>query len=460
MSYLRDFFVLFFFFINLMILPAWAAHPETGLRRSAVVRAVEKVSPAVVNINTRQVVRKTHPFYQFSDPFFDRFFDNFNSYQREYETTSLGSGVIIDEEGRVLTNEHVVMGGTEITVTLSDGREYAASIVGSDPESDLAILQVKADSKLPSISIGRSDDLMIGETVIAIGNPFGLSHSVTTGVVSAMHRSFKTDSGQVYTDLIQTDASINPGNSGGPLLTIEGRLIGINTAIYGGGAKGIGFAIPIDRSRRIVDDLIRFGHVRKAWLGLRVFPVTVGRQQISSHRVKEIVEIQVKAVFPRSPADLAGLKVGDIITAVGSVEVTSLSDFVGALTAYTAGDKLSLEIGAKVKRLVSVKSTALPINQGAAAAREMLGLAAGKVTRALARRLRFYSGGVVVERVFFQGLSSQSGIRPGDIIRQINDVRITAMDDFSQAILEAYQGQRVLLLIQRGSRGYYLTLTL
>lgn len=458
--YHRLFSIVFIFVIPAC--PAFASHPETGLRRSAVVRAVEKVRPAVVNINTRQVVRESHPFYRFQDPFFDRFFDNFfEPYQREYESTNLGSGVIIDEGGHVLTNEHVVMAGADITVTLADGREYAATIVGSDPETDLAVLKIQADAVLPHIAIGRSDDLMIGETVIAIGNPFGLSHSVTTGVVSALHRSFKTDGDRVYADLIQTDASINPGNSGGPLLTIEGELIGINTAIYGGAAKGIGFAIPISRAHRIIDDLISFGHVRKAWLGLRVIPVTVGSKQISPRSVKEIIEIQVKAVFPDGPAYRAGIRMGDVLTAVGSVKLALLSDFTGALTTYTAGDKISLELGGGKRRLAEVVTTVIPLDKVSVATREMLGIAVGTISDYLKRRLRYHGGGVMVERVLtYRGAAAKAGIRPGDIIRQVNDRRIAGVDDYGQAILEAYQGQRVLLLIQRASRGYYLTLTL
>ncbi len=442
------------------LVPARAAHPETGLRRSAIVKAVENVSPAVVNINTRQVVRESNPFYR-NDPFFNRFFENFyEPFQREYETTSLGSGVVIDREGHVLTNEHVVMSGSGITVTLSDGREFAASVVGSDPETDLAILRVEDAADLPFIPMGDSDILMIGETVIAIGNPFGLSHSVTTGVVSALHRSLKTEGGRVYADLVQTDASINPGNSGGPLLTIDGELIGINTAIYGGSAQGIGFAIPIDRARRIVDDLIRFGHVRTAWLGLRIVEVVVGRQRVGRRRVKEDIQLQVGAVFPGGPADLAGIRLGDVVSGVESVKVQSWEDYAGALRSYTAGNTIRITLN-DGRKMADVKATALPLDKANEATVEMLGVEAGDITSRYAQRFRGYLSGIMVKRILSsRGAAARAGIQPGDIIRQVNDSRIENMKNFGEAILEAYQGQNVLLLVQRGSYGYYLTLKL
>jgi S1-C subfamily serine protease len=234
-------------------------------RRSAVVEAVERVSPAVVNVSTTQVIEQgSAPFPRFRDPFFDEFFRDFiEPRPQRFTRTSLGSGVIVRPDGHILTNQHVVLRASRITVTLADGREFEASLVGSDADSDLAVLKVDSTDPLPSVEMGTAGDLMIGEMVIAIGNPFGLSHTVTTGVVSATGRSLRSDE-QVFQDLIQTDASINPGNSGGPLLNIRGAVIGVNTAIYQK-AQGIGFAVPIDRARRVVDDLISYGAVRVDW---------------------------------------------------------------------------------------------------------------------------------------------------------------------------------------------------
>jgi serine protease Do len=240
--------------VTLLAGGAHAAAPETDpLRRSRVVEAIERAGPAVVNISTEQtVVQRPMPF---PDPFFEEFFrDFFDARPRRSTRTSLGSGVIVRADGTILTNEHVILRGGRIHVTLADGREFDAKLVGRDPDSDLAVLRIDTGKSLPHIALGSADDSMIGETVIAIGNPFGLSHTVTTGVVSAIKRSLRTG-GRIYTDFVQTDASINPGNSGGPLLNILGELVGINTAIYGS-AQGIGFAIPVDRARRVLGDLV------------------------------------------------------------------------------------------------------------------------------------------------------------------------------------------------------------
>src|SRR5262249_34570209 len=218
-----------------------------------------------VNITSTQVVvDQANPFLR-GDPLFDEFFRRFMN-PRASTAQSLGTGVIITKDGFVLTNEHVLAGATQTRVTLSDGRQFDAELVGGDPASDLAVVRVKTGEPLPTPKLGDSDDVMIGESVIAIGNPFGLNSTVTTGVLSAVNRSIRGD-GREYHGFLQTDASINPGNSGGPLLNMDGEVIGITTAILGN-AQGIGFAIPINRARRVVDDLIQHGEVQPAWLGI------------------------------------------------------------------------------------------------------------------------------------------------------------------------------------------------
>ena len=242
------------------------------IRITPVVKAVQETKAAVVNVSTYEKVKeRVNPFSGYTgDPYFDRFFDDFTDprYENKSIRTSLGSGVIIDENGYLITNWHVVQNSSTIKVATLDEKEYDALLIGSDPKSDLAILKIKSSQPFPCVRIGDSDNLLIGETVIAIGNPFGLSNTVTTGVVSALHRSIKKDDEQ-YENFIQTDASINPGNSGGPLLNIKGELIGINTAIYGE-AQGIGFAIPVNTAKRIINDLLRYGEVRSPWLGIYV----------------------------------------------------------------------------------------------------------------------------------------------------------------------------------------------
>lgn len=236
--------------ILIALAPLTAVAAPDNLRETAVVKAVRKVSPAVVNISSASEARaRANPFAGFGNPFFDEFFKDFFDprFEQRQQQTSLGSGVIIDgDRGLILTNAHVIQRSGTITVVLEDRREYEARIVGADPDSDLAVLKIDSREKLPAIAMGDSDDLMIGETVIAIGNPFGFSHTVTTGVVSAVHRSIRADE-RVFHDFIQIDASINPGNSGGPLLNINGELVGVNTAIY---AKARASVLPSPSARR------------------------------------------------------------------------------------------------------------------------------------------------------------------------------------------------------------------
>ena len=260
----------------------WA---ENDNRRTPIVKAVERVGASVVNINTEEVAPAVrNPFRDSRNPFFDQFFKEFFP-SRDNNRRSLGSGVIIHPEGYILTNEHVVSKATIIKVTLIDKREFDARLVGSDIKSDLAVIKIETNENLPHVSLGRSDDLMIGETVIAIGNPFGLQHTVTTGIISALHRSIKGGGNRVYREFIQLDASINPGNSGGPLLNIEGSLIGINTAIFKQ-AEGIGFAIPINKAKRIINDLIRYGKVRRGWLGVSVQSIT--KEMLSFFNIERV----------------------------------------------------------------------------------------------------------------------------------------------------------------------------
>ena len=329
--------------IAALALPAVAAargaesDPE---RRSLVVQAVEKASPAVVNVSTEQVVeRRASPFPFPQDPFFEEFFRDFvDPRPRRFKTTSLGSGVIVAADGTIMTNVHVIERASRIHVTLADQRELDATLVGADADADIAIVRVKAGGDLPHIPFGSSADLMIGESVIAIGNPFGLSHTVTTGVVSAVGRSLR-DEDRTYTDFIQTDASINPGNSGGPLLDIKGELIGINTAIYGK-AQGIGFAIPVDRAQRVMKDLVSYGEVRHAWVGLVVQDLTPDLAQHFGVR-RGVVVAQTE---PKSPAEAAGIARGDAVTKVDGREVASREEFEQRIEDHAEGDRLTLTL--------------------------------------------------------------------------------------------------------------------
>ena len=432
----------------------WA---ENDNRRTPIVKAVERVGASVVNINTEEVAPAVrNPFRDSRNPFFDHFFKEFFP-SRDNNRRSLGSGVIIHPEGYILTNEHVVSKATIIKVTLIDKREFDARLVGADIKSDLAVIKIETKENLPHISLGRSDDLMIGETVIAIGNPFGLQHTVTTGIISALHRSIKGGGNRVYRGFIQLDASINPGNSGGPLLNIEGSLIGINTAIFKQ-AEGIGFAIPINKAKRIINDLIRYGKVRRGWLGVSVQSIT--KEMLSFFNIERVRGVVVTHIMERSPGARAGLKRGDVILSLENIEVNDKTDYSERVSTYPLGNTINMGIlrGGKVES-VSLKVSLLPASRVADYVKIWLGFTVNKIQQSLVRRYRLVtSQGVVVTSVTPNSVSDKIGVQSGDIIRQVNQVKIENEKDFRAAMVEVAGRDSVLILVQRGQNGYYVTL--
>ena len=432
----------------------WA---ENDNRRTPIVKAVERVGASVVNINTEEVAPAVrNPFRDSRNPFFDHFFKEFFP-SRDNNRRSLGSGVIIHPEGYILTNEHVVSKATIIKVTLIDKREFDARLVGADIKSDLAVIKIETNENLPHISLGRSDDLMIGETVIAIGNPFGLQHTVTTGIISALHRSIKGEENRVYRGFIQLDASINPGNSGGPLLNIEGSLIGINTAIFKQ-AEGIGFAIPINKAKRIINDLIRYGKVRRGWLGVSVQSIT--KEMLSFFNIERVRGVVVTRIMERSPGARAGLKRGDVILSLENIEVNDKTDYSERVSTYPLGNTINMGIlrGGKVES-VSLKVSLLPASRVADYVKIWLGFTVNKIQQSLVRRYHLVtSQGVVVTSVTPNSVSDKIGVQSGDIIRQVNQVKIENEKDFRAAMVEVAGRDSVLILVQRGQNGYYVTL--
>jgi len=430
------------------------------IRITPVVKAVQETKPAVVNVSTYEKVKeRVNPFSGYTgDPSFERFFENFIEprYENKSVRTSLGSGVIIDEKGYLITNWHVVQNASTIKVATLDEKEYDALLIGSDPKSDLAILKIKTDSPFPRIRLGDSDNLLIGETVIAIGNPFGLSHTVTTGVVSALHRSIKKDN-ELYENFIQTDASINPGNSGGPLLNIKGELVGINTAIYGE-AQGIGFAIPVNTAKRIVNDLLRYGEVRSPWLGLYVQTLNSGIARQFNFRGNHGVIIT--DVYSGSPAENAGLKRGDIITALERQPVKSRESFNTILSSYTAENSIALSVFRdNAISEYALKAAVFPLSRVDEMCWKALGIAVMENNAAVAEKYGLYATqGVVIKSIRDNGQAEQRGLRPGDILLQINENRINTGGDFKKTIARYAQQDSILVLIQRGPYGYYLNL--
>ena len=430
---------------------------ELNRRRTPLVVAVEKVSPAVVNIYTSEIGRSPrNPFRDFGNNLFDQFFNDF-FYQNRNNKKSLGSGVLIDREGYIITNEHVVARASEIHVALSDKREFEARVIGADIKSDLAIIKIDSKQLLPFVPMGRSDDLMIGEQVLAIGNPFGLRHTVTTGIISALNRNIKAGKNKVYSDFIQVDASINPGNSGGPLININGSLIGINTAIYQK-AEGIGFAIPIDDAKRIVDELIRFGKVRRGWLGVSVQEMN---SQLSRHfKLDRKKGVLVLKVVDKSPADVAGLMRSDVILAIGGHEVIGKTEFQNRMASYAVDDKVRFSILRKGKTVeIDVRIMSIPKQYVAEFTRDWLGFQVQQNNPGFARKNRLRTRkGMVVINVTPKSAADRIGISPGDVIRQVNQDRIATEEDYNKAIADLSNPDRILLLVQRGRQGYYVTL--
>lgn len=450
-------FIVFVLTISSLIPYAYGAN----IRRSPVVLAVEAARPSVVNISTEIINRRYSPFGDIGDPRLDKFFRDFFEGPfgtREYKRTSLGSGVIIRKDGYILTNEHVILRASKITITLLDGRNFPANVVGSDPSSDLAILKIEAKN-LPTIRTGRSDDLMIGETLIAIGNPFGLSHTVTTGVVSANHRSFRTSDNREFTDFIQTDASINPGNSGGPLLNIKGDLVGINTAIYGE-AQGIGFAIPINRVTRIVENLIDYGKVRHGWIGLRV--VNLNFQLAKRTGTEAGRGVYVNHVFKGSPAKTASLQKGDVIVELNDNRINSLGQYRSVIQSITVGSKVRMTFLRSGKRLnQELTATELPIESAEQFAWRLLGISVVQNSPKVARSYGLKTtAGMVISKVRVKSPAQRVGILPGDVLLAIGGKSINSLDDFHIACASLRLAESAIIAVARNNRSAYLSLRL
>jgi Do/DeqQ family serine protease len=407
---------------------------------------VKKVSPAVVNIATRGTIRDRGPQNPLlDDPFFRRFFDvPPDSGPRERPFQSAGSGVIFDAKaGYIVTNAHVVENASEITVTLQDGRDLKAEVVGSDEPSDVAVLKVKSDSStLVQIGLGDSAKVEVGDFVLAIGNPFGLQHTVTSGIISGLSRSGINPDG--YEDFIQTDASINPGNSGGALVNLRGELIGINTAILSrsGGNIGIGFAIPVNMAHSVMDQLIKYGSVKRGQLGVSMYTVTPDIAH--SLGLPNALGALVSQVADGSPAEKAGIHTGDVITSVNGQPVKSNSELRNSIGLMRVGDKVEIGLlrdGKPVKVTAIIADTTAATQPGAA---ESIHKAFEGATLADAPD----GGGALVKSVEPGGAAAQSGLRNNDVIVGANRGRVTNL----QQLRERAKGNSVLVLeVRRGN---------
>ena len=424
----------------------------------------ESASPAVVNIRTVKTIKGGgHVFRHFKkgpfgddDPmkdFFDRFFDD--DQKRDFKQRSLGSGFIIDKDGYIVTNNHVIDNADKIVVILNDEKEFEAQIIGRDKNTDLALIKIESNHNLPVLRFGDSDALKVGQWVVAIGNPFGLEQTVTAGIVSAKGRVIGSGP---YDDFIQTDASINPGNSGGPLLNMEGEVVGINTAIVAGG-QGIGFAIPVNLAKNIILQLKSTGEVTRGWLG-------VGIQDISEevaeyYGIKEQKGVLVTEVFPGDPADLAGIKPKDIILSVNGKTVDSARQLTGMIADIGVGDTIQIKINRDGKtRTIDVKiakreETKISSKSTQEKGQAQLGIQVSEITPETARRFNLKdTSGVIVVGVEPESKAAEAGLEIHDIIREINHKNITSVSDLNKTIDKIPEGETINLFIRRMNRGF------
>ncbi len=406
---------------------------------------LKRVTPAVVNINTQTRVRVRSPLMD--DPFFRRFF-NFPDMPQERVSQSLGSGVIVDSEnGYVLTNYHVIAGADEISVGLKDGRSIDGKLIGSDPDTDLAVVQVSAEN-LSALALADSDELQVGDFVVAVGNPFGLGQTVTSGIVSALGRTGLR--GLEYQNFIQTDASINPGNSGGALINLRGELVGINSAIFtpSGGNVGIGFAIPASMARYVMDQLIRFGEVRRGTLGLFVQDLTP--QLAGAFDIDAGEGVLVAEVVTGSAAEKAGLRPGDVITQLDNKRISSAQDFHNTEGRVALGDSMRVEYMRNGKtRDTDLVIQSLPVLIGGELDRRLEG---ARFSELPLKQKQQNMSGVVLDKLEPRSRLALEGLSEGDIIVGVNRQRVRNLNDFSEAL--GYGRGSILLQINRGGRSY------
>ena len=417
--------------------PAAAGADSLADRKTPVVRAVERAAPCVVNISTKEE-RVVRPYFWFDLPDIYRreFGDMFRP--RRQVTGSLGSGVLISPKGYIVTNAHVVQQADEIIVTLADESQHKAELVSADPEADLAIIKIEAAKPLSAIRLGTSSDLMIGETVIAVGNPFGYQHTVTTGVISAVDRTLEPAANQRYEGLIQTDAPINPGNSGGPLLNIRGELIGINTAIRAG-AQGLGFAIPINKVREIMIGLLSLRRQGRPWLGLKF-------------RTDTPAAITIREVEKESPADRAGLVAGDRVETLNGRAAPDVLEFEAMLLDHKVGDTVRLGVHRGGQGLEkSVVLTAAPRPDGVQLARKHFGVHLQKLEPDLAPAMRLsVSAGMLVAGVDKGSPAEKAGFRTGDVVVQIDRYRVEDLETLGDLLVQVKPGDAILFYVVRG----------
>jgi serine protease Do len=423
---------------------------------------VKKASPSVVNINVVKVVKGGGGLPLPLDPdnplrdFFERYFGD--QMPKDFKQRGLGTGFIIDKDGFVLTNNHVVESAEEIAVTLSDKRELAGKIIGRDPKTDLALIKVNSDRPLIALPLGNSDRLEVGDWVVAIGNPFGLGNTVTAGIVSAKYRQIGAGA---YDNFIQTDASINPGNSGGPLLNIAGEVVGINSAIFSqtGGSIGIGFAIPINMARDLLPQLEK-GKVVRGWLGVMIQRITPDLKD--KFGLKAPQGALVADVTSGGPADKAGIKRGDVIVSFDGKTIKEMNDLPYLVASTPIGKNVTVEVirkGRKEDFQVKIAELKEEEPMEISKAQPDLGMTAQEITPQVARELGLSeTSGIVILEVEGDSPAAEAGILPGDIILEIDHEPVENLAQFSRKMKTYKSGDTILFLVKREEATLYLTL--
>ncbi|WP_298436975.1 DegQ family serine endoprotease [Geobacter sp.] len=422
--------------------------------QQAFVEVAKKVNPAVVNISTISRKKIEQPLFEFS-PFFDEFFGNRPRYRRD---RSLGSGFIINKDGLIVTNDHVVRDAESIQVKLSNESVYEARVIGSDPKTDIAVIKIGARESLPAAVLGDSDKLQVGQWAIAIGNPFGLDRTLTVGVISATGRSNMGI--ETYENFIQTDASINPGNSGGPLLNVYGEVIGINTAIVAAG-QGIGFAIPINMAKQIITQLVSKGKVTRGWLGVTIQPVT--GELAKEFGLGKPRGVLVSDILEGGPAAKGGIHQGDIILEFDGTEIKDAQHLQRVVADTQPGKKVPVTVfreGREVKLTVTAASADSREARGArpqGGEPDSLGLAVEDLPPDMLRR---GATGVMVADVDEGSIAAEAGVRPGDVIVAVNRKRVANRAEYDRAMRDAQRRGAAVLLVRRGDSSIYFSLPL
>ncbi len=440
---------------------------ETVSMPTSFAELADKLSPSVVNVKVTKVVQAGiqgpemggNPFGdQFGD-FFGRFFEQMPQTPRSHPSQGAGSGVIISEDGYILSNNHVVEGAQEVSVTLANEKEYPAEVIGLDPKTDLAVLKIKAPKDLPKATLGDSESLKVGDWVVAIGNPFGLSHTVTSGIVSAKGRVIGAGP---YDDFIQTDASINPGNSGGPLFNMKGEVVGINTAIIPQG-QGIGFAIPVNTAKPLIPQLVEHGEITRGYLGVNIQTITPDLAE--ALEIEEHSGALVADVSPDSPAAEAGIERGDIIINFDNHKIKDSRDLPAKVAATPVGEDVELTV------LRDGQEKTLKVNVGELAADDSLrgkdvgagqskwGMQLHDLDENVAKQLRVETEeGVAIVGVEPGSAASEAGLRKGDVIVEVNRTAVDSVSEVKKQLRESKDKDKLLLLVQRDSGKFYVPL--